>query len=106
MTCHDFESLWNEHLDRRATSPPELGPGLREHAESCPHCRSISLRYAVLQQVLADGFRRPAVPADFLERCLQAHHRGTVGRLPVWKLPIAHRAAAAAVVLAGSLILA
>jgi len=82
MNCRDFDRIWNQSLDdhRRAAvdacSWTAHAEALREHAESCPPCRSRHRRFETLLRALdawaARPETRPTPSPELVDRIIAA----------------------------------
>lgn len=73
VSCDDFEKLLNTRLDSRGLPAFAVDEALASHAMSCPHCREIEQRYALLGRAL-DAWKPAPTPSESLgARILAAH---------------------------------
>ena len=104
MTCRDFDLLWQELFDGRA-SAPALERTLDEHAASCAVCRAAASRYQTLRYALRNWGPVPAAPANLVKRIL-AGYEAERADPRIYRFPtLARWVAAAAVLVAATLAL-
>ena len=110
MNCRDTERLWNERLDARDSTRPDLDSALAAHAAACPACAAIASRYRALLRAL-DEMTPPATFPEFVGRVLRAVEEDRApadrGVVPLRsRMPIPHgaRLAAAAILIVASTI--